>query len=129
MYCNGTQEGFERFKEVVEALNRTFSDDIVWLKVSEIATYWAAKETLGFQWSGSELWVTTQHSCPELTLKLEGRFAPTKLKQDVDQPTTLKRVSSKSNLVKNSFYIGTANTWVCFDKVAGKSLLALKEVA
>jgi len=129
MYCNGTQEGFEQFKVVVKALNRTFSDNIVWMKVSEIATYWAAKETLNFQWSGNELKVTTQHACPELTLKLEGRYAPANVEQKVEQTTELKRVSSKSNLVKNSFYIGTANTWVCFDKVAGTSQLALKEVA
>lgn len=129
MYCNGTQEGFERFKDVVKALNSTFSDNILWMKVSEIATYWAAKETLSLQWSGDELGVTTHHACPELTLKLEGRLAATKLAQKDDQTPTLKRVSSKSNLVKNSYFIGTANTWVCFDKVAGTSHLALKEVA
>jgi len=44
MYCNGTKNGFHAFKRVVEALERRFSDRTIWMKPSEMARYWAAKE-------------------------------------------------------------------------------------
>ena len=44
MYCNGTKRGFEAFKHVVQALERRFADQTLWMKPSEMARYWAAKE-------------------------------------------------------------------------------------
>lgn len=42
IYCNGTKAGFRHFKNVVLALHGRFGERTKWMKLSEIARYWAA---------------------------------------------------------------------------------------
>ena len=43
LYHNGDELGFNIFQEVVARLHARY-DNLIWLKLSEIARYWAAKE-------------------------------------------------------------------------------------
>ena len=43
IYFNGEEVGFNIFKEVVKRLHARY-DNLIWMKLSEIARYWAAKE-------------------------------------------------------------------------------------
>lgn len=44
IHFNGQELGFQIFKEVVRRLRERYGDRILWMKLSEIARYWAAKE-------------------------------------------------------------------------------------
>ncbi|MEZ5303704.1 MAG: hypothetical protein R3F11_24130 [Verrucomicrobiales bacterium] len=44
IYCNGDETGFQIFQKAITRVNAAFADRIAWMKLSEIATYWAAKE-------------------------------------------------------------------------------------
>ena len=44
MYCNGKEVGFNIFQRAVERINKHHGDTTLWMKNSEIAHYWAAKE-------------------------------------------------------------------------------------
>ena len=44
IYCNGEEVGFRIFQKAVTRVHEGFKDRILWMKVSEIARYWAAKE-------------------------------------------------------------------------------------
>ena len=44
MYCNGKGVGFRIFQRAVERINEYHGDTTLWMKNSEIAHYWAAKE-------------------------------------------------------------------------------------
>ena len=44
MYSSGAKTGFQAFQKVVLAFNGRFRDQTQWMKLSEIARYWAAKE-------------------------------------------------------------------------------------
>lgn len=131
MYCNGSKQGFESFKKVVEALNERFGDQTSWMKLSEIARYWAVKETLQCSIQGSQLLAESSFGCKELTLRLDGRVFLGQLEQAAGQKALLaeplKRVSSKASLVSNSFFVGPNHTWVCFDKEPGVSKIELKQ--
>ncbi len=43
MYFNGQETGFTIFRGIVERLHAAY-DNLLWLKLSEIARYWAARE-------------------------------------------------------------------------------------
>ena len=43
IYWNGQELGFKIFQEVVRRLHARF-DHLLWMKLSEVARYWAAKE-------------------------------------------------------------------------------------
>ena len=43
MYFNGEETGFNIFREVVQRLHAAY-DNLLWMKLSEIAGYWAARE-------------------------------------------------------------------------------------
>jgi hypothetical protein len=44
MYANGTGVACRTFQATVMGLNQGFKDRIRWMKLSEIARYWAARE-------------------------------------------------------------------------------------
>jgi hypothetical protein len=51
IYWNGLEIGFEIFREVVKRLHSNFNH-LHWMKLSEIARYWAAKELTRIEWNG-----------------------------------------------------------------------------
>jgi len=69
MYCNGTRRGFEEFKKVVTALESRFRDRTLWMKSSEIACYFAAKELTRIERNGSELTLCAALACPGFALR------------------------------------------------------------
>src|SRR5437660_5369600 len=69
VYFNGFELGFNIFKEVVTRLNARY-DNLMWLKNSEIARYWAAKELTKIEQRGSETIFTAPFSCPNYTVEL-----------------------------------------------------------
>ena len=47
MYSNGAKSGFMAFQNVVQAIHSRFREQTEWMKLSEIARYYAAKEVTG----------------------------------------------------------------------------------
>jgi hypothetical protein len=43
IYCNGRKTGFRDFQRIVKTLNSVYGQETQWMKLSEIARYWAAK--------------------------------------------------------------------------------------
>ena len=71
MYSNGTREGFKHFQKVVVALAARFGDQTIWMKLSEMARYWAAKELTAIRSEQDTLLLKAPHSPPQkFTLEL-----------------------------------------------------------
>ena len=71
MYFNGEETGFKIFQGVVKRLHEAY-DNLVWMKLNEIARYWAARELTRIERphaSGLEL--QAPFACPQFTVKLE----------------------------------------------------------
>jgi len=78
IYFNGTESGFKIFQEVVRRLHATF-DNLIWMKNSEIARYWAAKELTAIELAGSNAYrFRAPYASPQFTVKLPTSAAPTK---------------------------------------------------
>lgn len=71
IYWNGLEIGFEIFREVVKRLHAAF-DHLHWMKLSEIARYWAARELTRVEFDPASRAVTlaAPFACAEFTFSV-----------------------------------------------------------
>jgi len=69
IYWNGLELGLDIFREVVKRLHATF-DHLHWMKLSEIARYWAARELTGITFDAVARTTTFRapYACAEFTV-------------------------------------------------------------
>ncbi len=68
LYWNGQERGFQVFQEVVRRLHARF-DHLLWMKLSELARYWAARELTRLEVRGPALELRAPFACPDFTLR------------------------------------------------------------
>jgi hypothetical protein len=69
IYYNGEERGFRIFQEVVRRIHAR-NDNLHWMKLSEIARYWAAKELTRIDMAGGNVTLRGPYTCPDFTLEL-----------------------------------------------------------
>lgn len=67
-WWNGQELGFKVWQEVVRRLHARF-DNLLWMKLSEIARYWAAKELTRITTEGSRITFHAPFACPAFTVR------------------------------------------------------------
>ncbi len=70
LYTNGKKQGFGHCKRVVLALNARFGRRTVWMKMSEVARYWAAQELTRIERGEGRVTLTAPVACPGFTLRV-----------------------------------------------------------
>jgi hypothetical protein len=124
IYSNGTKEGLHSFQRVVLSLNGRFADRTVWMKLSEIARYWAAKELTSIARGPEGIAIDAPFACPKFTLRLTGPVtAPPKLTAG-GEALPLKEVSDPRSLDAGGWMRTNEGAVVCFDLAKGKSALS-----
>jgi hypothetical protein len=126
IYWNGLEIGFEIFREVVKRLHATF-DHLHWMKLSEIARYWAAKELTRIEFDPAIRRVTlgAAFGCEEFTLELPfGDGVPQEETQGGE--ALLKQVAGRGELVPGSWCRDVGKTVVCLKMPKGVSTLAMR---
>jgi hypothetical protein len=121
IYWNGLEIGFEIFREVVKRLHSNFNH-LHWMKLSEIARYWAAKELTRIEWNGQGRTVSLKapFACDEFTLELPfSEGAP----QFKNQP--LQKVDSCLHLKPGTWCREADKTFVCLKLPKGNSALTV----
>lgn len=127
MYCNGTQTGFEAFKRVVTSLASRFGDETLWMKVSEIARYWAAKKlTVLARRDAGTIAIEAPLACKDFTISLDA-MAITKAPAltHAGKPVKLTEVASVSRLKSGTFARADGKLIMCLDLAKGASQLVL----
>jgi hypothetical protein len=81
IYFNGDRVGFSIFKEVHKRLHGRY-DNLLWMKNSEIARYWAAKELTTISRAGNQITLSAPFATKRFTLSVT-----------VPEPAAIKRVS------------------------------------
>jgi hypothetical protein len=116
MYCNGGEEGFRIFQKAVERVNAGYSDRIQWMKLSEIARYWAAKELTTIRKTGEAVSLKAPFAAPEFTLRFEMETGRT---PKLNGHIVLNEVKS-ANLLKSGTWLREGeDVVVCFDLPKG----------
>ncbi|MHC4400703.1 MAG: twin-arginine translocation signal domain-containing protein [Planctomycetota bacterium] len=125
MYCNGTKQGFEHFKDVVVALEGRFRDQTIWMKLCEIARYWAAKELTRIERTGNTLELNAPFATSRFTIRVAeaGNVAP-KLSTSTG-PVALKQASQMHELKSGTWIREPAGLVLCFDLPKGTSVVTL----
>jgi hypothetical protein len=100
IYFNGYEIGFNIFKEVVKRLHE-HHDNLVWMKLSEVSRYWAARELTRVEQAGTAIRFQAPFACPDFTVAFESAGAP-RLHAGATE-VELREVSGPLKLV--------ANTW------------------
>jgi hypothetical protein len=122
IYCNGDEDGFDCFKTIVKRLRDGF-DNLIWMKNSEIARYWAAKELTKIEGSDGSITLNAPFACPAFTVRFESQSQM----PSIEFPKTdnrilmLKPVPRLLDLEPQTFYRDGKQVTACFDLPKGKA--------
>jgi hypothetical protein len=131
MYFNGQEIGFGILRNVVKRLHSAF-DNLTWMKLSEIARYWAARELTRIERPRPDvLAIQAPFACPRFTLELSpaGPFQPGAIKSAKlvapGKETSLAPVAARSRLVPGTFHRHDQRLTACVELPRGASQLEL----
>ncbi len=119
IYYNGEKLGFNIFKTVVHRLHQKY-DHLIWMKLSEISRYWAAKELSTLNAAAEEIHIKAPFASPDFTVKIGQRMKNPTLVQG-NRSTRLERVSDQLLLKENTWVEHEEETILCFDLPRGES--------
>jgi len=102
MYANGTGISYRTFQGTVKRLNAGFGDRIRWMKLSEIARYWAAKELTAIAKTNGKLTLKAPFGTPGFTLELPFHAATPVVTHGAGR-TELKKVNSTRQLLDGTW--------------------------
>lgn len=124
IYFNGEKIGFNILKESVKRLDQKY-DILLWMKLSEIARYWAAKELTSITLSGKKLILKAPFSAPGFTVKVNIQVKNPGIKNEGEETKPLERVNDIKSLKSNSWQTDKKTTILCFDLKKGVSEVSL----
>jgi len=126
IYFNGEEYGFNVFKTAVERVHRRF-DNVLWMKLSEIARYWAAKELTTLSRAESTVSFKAPYACPGLTVEIENPPQGAAVLIMKGTETVLKSCARKLDLASGLYHRDGETTTVCFDLPKGASQIAWRQ--
>ena len=124
IYYNGDEIGFNIFKEVVRRIHAR-NDNLLWMKNSEIARYWAAKELTRIDKQDQRIIFTAPFATTRFTVQTKtSRSKPPQLVAD-GKPIPLQRVKALLRLQSGTWHAENQSLTVCFDLPKGRATLEL----
>ena len=124
IYYNGEEIGFNIFKKAVHRLHDGY-DNLIWMKLSEIARYWAAKELTGIARDGDRVTFQAPFESPWYTVQISGRAKRPPRLQVGGETKVLAEVNDPLKLRSGSWVNERQSTIVCFDLPKGESAIVL----
>ena len=125
IYFNGQEIGFEIFKKAVGRVHSAY-DNLIWMKLSEIARYWAARELTTIQREGNGFRLHAPFAARDFTVefKAEQNFSP--IVRIEGQQIPLEKEEEPLKLRSGQYLVNGQNITVCFDLPRGRSEIVLK---
>jgi hypothetical protein len=124
MHWNGQELGFKILQEVVSRLESKFNN-LLWMKVSEVSRYWAAKELTRIEKTGATIALNAPFATPRFTLLAKSVGGSVPALSANGSPITLKETSNPLELKSGTWLRDTAGVIVCFDLPKGRSQLSV----
>ncbi|QDU26328.1 hypothetical protein ETAA8_14060 [Anatilimnocola aggregata] len=124
IYFNGERIGFNIFKEIVKRLEAKYDQQIKWMKLSEIARYWAAKELTTIERVEKGLKLRAPFATTNFTVRLRRVEDDSRILINVaDRRMELKRAKSAEFLESGEYHSDASSLTACFDLPKGASQL------
>lgn len=124
IHFNGEEVGFKIFQEVVRRLHGRF-DNLIWMKNSEIARYWAAKELTRIEQVDNHVELTAPFACEAFTFRLPKKSdGPPKFEWNGDK-VVLTQTNSANSLTPGKYHVNGSELLACVNLPKGVSQLVL----
>ena len=123
IYYNNEKIGFNVFKTVVNRLHQKY-DNLIWMKNSEIARYWAAKELTEIRVDGNKILLNAPFGSERFTLKVNKRVKKPKILFK-GKETELQGVDNALKLKSGTWTKSGKATLLSFDLMKGSSQISL----
>lgn len=124
IYYNGEKLGFNIFKEVVSRLEQKYGT-LNWMKNSEIARYWAAKELTEIKHDGKKVSLYAPFATENFTLQINAAKARKLRLLTEGQQQALEQVKSGKALKQGTYYQQGNDVIACINLKRGNSELLL----
>ena len=122
IYFNGQEIGFNIFNEVVRRIHSRY-DNLLWMKLSEISRYWAAKELTQIEKQGTRITFNAPFVTTRFTVRTKAGSSNVPKLLVKNQPVQLRKVQQPLQLETGTWHTDAQNVTVCFDLPKGKSTL------
>ena len=122
IYFNGQEIGFNIFKEVVRRIHARY-DNLLWMKLSEISRYWAAKELTQIEKQGTRVIFNAPFATTRFTVRTKAGSSNVPKLLVKGQSVQLRKVQKPLQLETGTWHTDAQNIIVCFDLAKGKSTL------
>jgi len=124
IYYNGERIGLRIFQEVVRRVHARY-DAVIWMKLSEIARYWAAKELTRIEKTGARVALAAPFASPRFTLEVTHAGARGVELEVAGEARPLREVEKALDLDQGTFRRDDGGLTVCFELAKGKSALRI----
>jgi hypothetical protein len=124
IYFNGEKVGFQIFQEVVKRLHSRY-DALIWMKLSEIARYWAAKELTPIEMEGNVVRLRAPFATSRFTIDVKTRSTHVAHLATAGRPQIVREVRAPLDLAPGTWRRHDGGVTVCFDLPRGESVLEL----
>lgn len=114
IYFNGDRTGFNILKEVKKRLDRKY-DNLIWMKLSEIARYWAAKELTTVSMIKNTVKLAAPFSAKGFTVGLNASVRNPGMKAAGGEFKHFERIRDIKALKNETWYSDKTRTILCFD--------------
>lgn len=122
IYFNGEEVGFKIFQEVVRRIHARY-DHLVWMKLSEIARYWAARELTQISRQGNRIVFDAPFAAPQFTVRLKTAGPRPPSVSAGGAVTKLERVQNPLWLKSGTWHQANDETTICFNLPKGRSVI------
>jgi hypothetical protein len=116
IYYNGEKLGFNILKKIKHRLDQKYNR-LIWMKLSEISRYWAAKELTKITVEKASVKLKAPFAALDFTVKLNTEVKNVVIKNG----SPLLKINSINNLKSGTFYTENRETFICFDLKKGES--------
>lgn len=123
LYSNGTKAGFHAFQRVVNSIQEKYRDRTHWMKLSEIARYWAAKELTEVHRQGEQVTFNAPFACSDFTIRLTESRARQVVLEGPAGRIECAAVQERKKLACGTWHRSQYDFVVCFDLPRGTSRL------
>lgn len=124
IYFNGEEIGFNVFKEVVRRVHARY-DHLIWMKLSEIARYWAARELTEVRGEDRKIALRAPFGTPRFTIRVNGRLARTPRVETPGGATPLEAVGQPLWLRPGTWHQTDDGATLCFDLRKGQTTITI----
>jgi hypothetical protein len=120
IYFNGEKVGFNILKETKHRLDQKY-DNLIWMKLSEISRYWAAKELTKITVTKDGIKLFAPFTAADFTLRIDKKPG-----RNISlNENNLQRVPTNKELKSGTFFSSNLETVLCFDLIKGENRISI----